>query len=105
MCGVLLLVLALLVVTLCPSSFATILTRRRDTTFIVFLMSRNCWCSVALPCGTVGWSAVCVVVFPDHTHFLLEFVNILLLIRENSAFLFPIPYPRILMLIDPLNIR
>ena len=25
---------------------------------IVFLMSCDCWCSVALPHGVVGWSAV-----------------------------------------------
>ena len=28
-------------------------------TLIVFLMSSDCLCSVALPHGAVGWSAVC----------------------------------------------
>ena len=28
-----------------------------------------CKCSVPLPYGAMGWSAVCDVVFPDHTHF------------------------------------
>ena len=29
-----------------------------------------CKCSVALPQGAMGWSAVCDVAFPDHTHLL-----------------------------------
>ena len=29
-------------------------------------------CSVALPHGDVGWSAVCDVVFPYHTHLLFQ---------------------------------
>ena len=53
--------------TLCPfpvlSSFAIILTRKRESdccfTSIVFLMSCDCLCPVALPHGAVGWSAVC----------------------------------------------
>ena len=36
----------------------------------VFLMSCDMQCSVALPHGAVGWSAVWGVVFPDHTHLL-----------------------------------
>ena len=28
--------------------------------------------SVALPHGYVGWSAVCDLVFPDHSHFLIK---------------------------------
>ena len=34
--------------------------------FNVLQMSCYCKCSVALPHGAVGWSAV-IVVFPDHT--------------------------------------
>ena len=44
--------------TLCPSSFAIILTGKRE--LVAFL---NCLpgvlCSVALPRGAVGWTAVC----------------------------------------------
>ena len=32
----------------------------------------NYKCSVALPHGAVGWSAVCDLVFPDHTHLLFK---------------------------------
>ena len=39
------------------SSFAVILTRKRE--LIVFLMPCDCWCSVGLPHGAVGWSTVC----------------------------------------------
>ena len=43
-------------------------------TFIVFLLSFDCWCFVSLPGGAVGWSLarVCamVVAFPSHTHLL-----------------------------------
>ena len=28
-------------------------------TLIAFMMSCNCDCSVVLPCGAMGWSAVC----------------------------------------------
>ena len=74
--GVQCLVLVLLSSTLCPSSFAIILMgkvererererereereRERENWLlhlIVFLMSCDCWCSVALPHGAVGWS-------------------------------------------------
>ena len=42
------------------SSFAIILTGKRADcfTFFVFVVSCDCYCSVALPHGTVGWSAV-----------------------------------------------
>ena len=63
--GVLCLALVLLFSTLYPSSFAIILMGKRERdragcfTLIVFLMSCGCKCSVALPLGAVGWSAVC----------------------------------------------
>ena len=38
--------------------------------FIVLLMSYYCKCSVTLPHGAVGWSALGECVFPDHTHLL-----------------------------------
>ena len=41
--------------------------------FIFLRMSRYCKCFVALPHGAVGWSAVCDLVFPGHTH--LHFVH------------------------------
>ena len=56
------------------SSFAIILTRKREReliafALIVFPMSCDRLCSVAFSHGVVGWSAMCVfVVFPDHTH-------------------------------------
>ena len=56
------LVLVLLFGTLCPSSFATILMgEKRAVCFalIVFLMSCDSLCSVALSHGVMGWSAVC----------------------------------------------
>ena len=37
--------------------------------FIVFFDAFHYGCPVALPHGAMGWSAVCDVVFPDHTHF------------------------------------
>ena len=65
------------------SSFAIILKRKRKLVALL-LLSYRCFaiidlqmycyykCSVTLPHGTVGWSAVCDCVFPDHTHLLLE---------------------------------
>ena len=44
------------------SSFAIILTGKRIDgcfTLIVFLVFCDCYCSVALPRGAVGWSSVC----------------------------------------------
>ena len=29
------------------------------STLFVILVSCDCYCSVALPCGAMGWSAVC----------------------------------------------
>ena len=78
--GVLCLVLVLLCITWCPFFFCNHLDREERAgyfTLIVFLtylltyllMSYDCYCSVALPHGAVGWSAVALV-FPDHTHLL-----------------------------------
>ena len=50
--GVLCLVLVLLYIYLCPSSFAIVLMGK-----MVFLMSCDSQCSVALLRGAVGWSA------------------------------------------------
>ena len=45
------------------SSFANILTRKKERVgclaYIVLWMSCYCKCSVTLPRGAVGWSAVC----------------------------------------------
>ena len=43
------------------SSFAIILTGKRADwcTLFVFLVSCDCYCSVAIPCVAVGWSEVC----------------------------------------------
>ena len=44
------------------SSFAVILLRKREIvscfTFIVFMLSCGCLCSVSLPHDSMGWSAV-----------------------------------------------
>ena len=60
------LALILLFSTTSPSSFVIILIGKSFITsepgcftLIVFLMSCDCKCSVALPHGAVGWSAVC----------------------------------------------
>ena len=48
--------------------------------FIVLRMSCYCICSVTLPHGAVGWSAVVIVFFPDHTHllfYLLVFIVVM----------------------------
>ena len=48
-------------------------------TFIVFLMSCGCYCSLPIPRGAVGWSAVCdcgTVAFPGHTHILFGICEI-----------------------------
>ena len=38
-------------------------------TFIVFLISCDCYCFVALPHGAMCWSAVLIVIFSDYTRF------------------------------------
>ena len=57
------------------SSFAIILRSKREReragcfTFIVVLMSCDCYCSVGLPHGAVEWAAACDCdIFPGHTH-------------------------------------
>ena len=52
------------------SSFAIILKRKRAGcfAFIVLRMSCYCKCSVAIPRGTMGWSAVCNCCISNHTH-------------------------------------
>ena len=37
---------------------------------LVFLVSCDCYCSVAIPHGAVGWSAVCDCGIFYHTHLL-----------------------------------
>ena len=52
------------------SSFATILSGKRELVALLslFLMSRDC--RVALPHGAIDLSAVCDCGIPDHTHLL-----------------------------------
>ena len=62
-CGGSVLVFVLVCITLCPSSFAIILTRKRELVALL-LLSFGCLVthsefSVALPHSAVGWSAVC----------------------------------------------
>ena len=63
-----------LVSTLCPSfkccNHLDGEERAGCSNLIVFLISRDCKCSVALPHGAMGWSTCVIVVFPDHTHLL-----------------------------------
>ena len=42
--------------------------------FAIIVLQMYCYyqCSVALPHGTVDWSAVCDCVFPDHTQLLFN---------------------------------
>ena len=59
--GVLCLILVLLFSGLCPSSFAIILMERAGcfALTVYLMMSCDSHCSVALPHGIKGWSAVC----------------------------------------------
>ena len=53
-------VVVLVFITLCPSSFAIILMTKRELVALL-LLSFECLvkCSVALPHGALSWSAVC----------------------------------------------
>ena len=56
------LVFVLVCISLCPFYFCNHLDKEERAgcfAFIVFWMSCDCICSVALPHGAVGWSAVC----------------------------------------------
>ena len=60
--GVLCLFHVLLCIALCPFWFCSRLYgegRAGCFTLFVFLVSYDCYCSVALPYVVVGWSAVC----------------------------------------------
>ena len=52
-------VFVLLGITLCPFWFAIIFKRKRGALCFAVIFLHMCKCSVALPCGAVGWSAVC----------------------------------------------
>ena len=72
-CGVSVFSPCFVIRTLCLSSFAIILMRKTELSLscvaiTVFLISCDSQCSVALPHGAVGWSAVCDCAIPDHTH-------------------------------------
>ena len=47
--------------------------------FAIIVLQVYCYykCSLALPHGAVGWSAVCDCVFPDHTHFVFKEYHLL----------------------------
>ena len=62
--------LALLCNTLCPFLLCSHLDgeeRAASFTLIVFLITHDCYCSIAYPHGAVGWSAVhnCGICWPD----------------------------------------
>ena len=57
-CGGSVLFFVLVCITYVLSSFATILTRKRELV-VLLLLSCYCKCPVALPHGAVDWSAVC----------------------------------------------
>ena len=60
--GVLCLVFDLLCIVWFPFWFSNYLDEQERAccfALVVFLVSCGCWCSVALPRGAVGWSAVC----------------------------------------------
>ena len=56
------------------SIFVNTLTRTKMIALIVFLMSCDCKCSVALPHDAMGLSAVVSVVFPVYTHLLFAYL-------------------------------
>ena len=43
-------------------------SRGGGSIFIVILIFCDCKCTVVLPHGAEGWSAVCDCGIPDHTH-------------------------------------
>ena len=73
-------------VTLCASSFGNNLVRKRERAscyaLIVFLMSYDCWCSVAPPHGAVGWSALCdSCIFLSYSLTFFQWRRLLLIVR------------------------
>ena len=63
----------MLCIALCPFQFCNHLDgeeRAGYFTLFDFLVSCDCYCSVALSHGALSWYAVCDCVFPDHTHLL-----------------------------------
>ena len=61
-CGGSVLVFVMLCITLCPFLFCNHPDEEERAgcfDLMIFLMSCDCKCSVALPHGVVGWSAVC----------------------------------------------
>ena len=60
--GALCLVIVMLFSNLCPFSFAITLVGKESAscfTLNAFLMVCDCLCSVALPHGAMGWTAIC----------------------------------------------
>ena len=66
-------VFVLVIITLCPFSFAIMLKSKREMVDLL-LLSYRCLtkCSVTPSEGAVCWSAGVILVFIDHTHFLSE---------------------------------
>ena len=67
-------VFVLVCITVCPFSCSNHL-EEKDFVFIVSSMSCHFICSVALPHGAMGWSAVCDSGTPGHNRFLLHYTN------------------------------
>ena len=76
-CGGSVLVFVLLCISLCSFYFCQHLDKEEnDSCFalIAFLMPCDCQCSVPLPHGAVGLSAVVSVFFPVYTHLLFAYL-------------------------------
>ena len=59
------------------SSFAIISLGKKDSWLLYFnniSMSFDSYCSVSLPRGDMGWSTVCVLAFPSHTHLVFHVI-------------------------------
>ena len=73
--GAVVMLFDLLCITLCPFLFGNQLEEEeKDGYFAFTFLQMYCYnkCSVALPHGALGWSAVCDCVFPDHTHLVFD---------------------------------
>ena len=78
----------LLCITLCPFEVCNHLEEGEKAgcfAISVLQMYYYCKCSVDLPHGTVGWSAVCDCAISDHTHLILEkkYVKIVVIATMN----------------------
>ena len=74
------------------SSFAK---KEKAGCFATFVLQMYCYCkcSVVALHGAVGWSAVMIVVFSDHTHFFLLYLS--LESRDQTSYKHLFEFPNI----------